>query len=364
MARKKILYLGHGGTVGMLQKVQPDGSIVLVEPKTDIEFREAVEPVLSAFSSQCEIVYEFVTGEDSADMLFDRWVYLTHRIKRAEEEGFDGVGMTHGTNTLAQTATALALALHGTDPDRRACSIPTGITGAQNTIYVVGGDGRLNLENLFRTVLAAIECGSSDVLVNFNDWVLLGSRTIKIHESSFRAMDSPAQPERAGFIDRRGVSLHERYLRLSNNTSFGGKVAPAWSDEIHKLTMDVGVNPNHIEAILRLGLFKAVILESYGGGSVCTKAAYNFLPLIKKCTEELGIPVFISTSFPGGSVGTSQDEIALATIEAGGIPCYDTNHVAVGVKVRWALANGICQTIDDFRKLMATSYAGEVTPPS
>lgn len=343
----------------MLPVIRADGSTILVSPTTDNDFRQAVAPSLEVFSNDVDITYEFVTGEDSSNILFDNWVGLVKRIEQAESEGYQGVAITHGTNTLAHTATALALALNGINPKQRACCLPVCISGAQNTIYVPGGDGRINLENIFRTLIAAIKCGGSDVLVNFHDWVMLGSRTIKVHESSFRAMDSPAQPQHVGIIDRRGVILYEHLL--NTKPIRGGHTAPAWSDQVLVLKADVGLNPKHIESILKLGQFKALIIESFGAGSVCTKGDYNLLPLINTITNKMKIPVFISSQFPGGSVGTSQDEIAVQTMEAGAIPCFDTTDIATSVKIRWALANDLCKTIDDFRTLMRTDYAGEVT---
>jgi L-asparaginase/Glu-tRNA(Gln) amidotransferase subunit D len=75
------------------------------------------------------------------------------------------------------------------------------------------------------------------------------------------------------------------------------------------------------------------------------------------------IPIFITTKFPGGSAISTHYEGGVEAIKAGGIPCFDHTDVAVDVKVRWLIGNAICQNIEDFRKAMKTSFAGEVTPP-
>ena len=74
-------------------------------------------------------------------------------------------------------------------------------------------------------------------------------------------------------------------------------------------------------------------------------------------------PIFLTTKFPGGKVTSSQYETGIEAIKAGAIACYDHTDVAVDEKVRWLIGNGICSTIEDFRKAMKTSYAGEVTQP-
>jgi L-asparaginase/Glu-tRNA(Gln) amidotransferase subunit D len=96
---------------------------------------------------------------------------------------------------------------------------------------------------------------------------------------------------------------------------------------------------------------------------VCSEGQYNLLPVIKQATEEYLVPIFITTKFAGGSAVATHYETGVAAIKAGGIPCYDHTDVAVDVKVRWLLGNGIAARIDDFRTAMKTSYAGEVTPP-
>ena len=111
------------------------------------------------------------------------WEKLIFRIKKAQDdEGYDAVAIAHGTDTLAYTSNALSLALHGKEPGKSGLKIPVCITGSQNPIYEPGGDGRFNLENLFRTLNKAIELGVADVIVNFWDKIYLGSRILKISE--------------------------------------------------------------------------------------------------------------------------------------------------------------------------------------
>ena len=159
-----------------------------------------------------DIIFEFVTAKDSTNMTPNDWEKLIFRIKKAQdEEGYNAVAIAHGTDTLTYTATALTLALHGKE-GKSGLRIPVCITGAQNPIYEPGGDGKFNLENLFRTLNTAIDLGVSDVLINFWDNVFLGCRTLKMSEKEFNAMDSPAFPK-VGTIDANGVDLNVNLLR-------------------------------------------------------------------------------------------------------------------------------------------------------
>ena len=142
MTKKRILFLYNGGTIGQIAEIRED-HIVLVSPKDGKQFKEACDPVIKDFKEKSEIDFELITTKDSTNMTPNDWEKLIFRIKKAQdEEKYDAVAIAHGTDTLAYTATALALALHGKNPQKSGLRIPVCITGAQNPIYQSGGDGR------------------------------------------------------------------------------------------------------------------------------------------------------------------------------------------------------------------------------
>ena len=96
---------------------------------------------------------------------------------------------------------------------------------------------------------------------------------------------------------------------------------------------------------------------------MCSEGQYNLLPVLRQASNEYMTPMFITTKFAGGSAVATHYEVGFEAIKAGGIPCFDHTDVAVDVKVRWLLGNGICSNINEFKTAMKTSFAGEVTPP-
>src|SRR2546430_1290008 len=64
---------------------------------------------------------------DSSDVGPDEWSGLAREVARAREEGWDGVVIVHGTDTMAFTAAALAFALEGLDR-------PVILTGSQRPL--------------------------------------------------------------------------------------------------------------------------------------------------------------------------------------------------------------------------------------
>ena len=166
-----------------------------------------------------------------------------------------------------------------------------------------------------------------------------------------------------GFIDSNGVHLDEELLRGKKESSKDILLAPKFGRGVVSFELSPGIDPNVVLGFITGGGVSAMILKSLGEGNVCSEGQYNMLPVIKQATQEYMVPIFITTKFPGGSATATHYEVGFEAIKAGGIPCYDHTDVAVDVKVRWLIGNGICSSIEDYKNAMKKSFAGEVTAP-
>lgn len=362
MKKKKLLFLFNGGTIGQVP-TEIDGKIISAPPKDAQIFKKAIDPIIEGFTERFEITYEVVTVKESSSMTPQDWERLIFRIKKAQdEEGFDAVGIAHGTDTLAYTATSIALALHGPVAGQSGLRIPVCITGAQNPVYQNGGDGRFNLENMLRTLDRAVEMEVADVLVNFWNRVLLGCRTVKMSERDFDAMQTPAVLD-AGTINSRGVIIFPERVHLKKNSLEKIQLAPKFGRGVITFELTPGLDPNLIMSFITGGGVSAMILKSLGEGNVCSEGAYNLIPVIKQATKDYMIPIFMASRFIGGNADSAIDASGMAAINAGAIACLDSTDIAIDVKVRWLAGNGLCSTIADYARAMKTSYCGEVTEP-
>ena len=362
MEKKKILFLFNGGTIGQVP-TEFNGKIVSAPPKDGSVFKKAVDPIIAKFTESFDITYEVITVKESSSMTPQDWERLIFRVKKAQdEEGFSGVGIAHGTDTLSYTATALSFALHGPIPGKSGLRIPVCITGAQNPIYQEGGDGKFNLENLFRTLDVAIDIGVADVLINFWNRILLGCRTVKVSERDFDAMQTPAIPD-AGIINSRGITIFPERVHLKKDSLEKINLAPKFGRGVISFELTPGLDPNLILGFITGGGVSAMILKSLGEGNVCSEGAYNLIPVIKQSTQDYMVPIFMASKFIGGNADSAVDASGAAAINAGAIACLDSTDVSIDVKVRWLAGNGICSTIDDFTRAMKTNYCGEVTEP-
>ncbi len=347
MKRKKILVISYGGTIVMVV----DAENKSVKPADDIS---EVLNLLPNLNSLADIDMHVLANKDSTNVTPDDWSKLAMFIFNKHDE-YDGFIVTHGTNTMAYTASALALALG------KGLKKPVVLTGAQLPLTVFGNDARFNFENSVKVCLAASEKNIAEVMIVFNDLVLRGDRTVKVSESSFRAFQSPAFHP-LGTITSTGIIFESDARQI--NADIALEIQPHFSANIVSIDLTPGQRPSLMEDIVQSGKCKGVILKSHGAGSVPTEGEYSFLPFIQKTVNTYKIPVVVSTKFLGGnSYKEVNDECAILALENGAIPGGDMTDVMTEVKLMWLLAQGVMSN-QDIGKALLTDYIGEVTPTS
>lgn len=318
-----------------------------VVPAQNIEEIFASVPKLR---ESADIAFKILSNVDSTNVTPNDWTRLAEFIADHMDK-YDGFVVTHGTNTMAYTASALALALG------RNFKKPIVITGSQLPLTVYGNDARFNLENAVKTAVIAAEKNIAEVMIVFYDMILRGARTVKVSESAFRAFESPSFSN-IGDIKSTGIHFNQ-YVMKRNDEKF--ELKAHFERGVLAVDLTPGQLPEIIEESLKSGKCKGLILKSHGAGSVPTVDQYSFLPLIKKSVEEYKIPVLVSTKFLGGNASKEiNDEPAVQAIEAGAIPTGDLTDVMTEVKLMWLLAQGYKET-KDLRELMVKDFVGEVT---
>jgi L-asparaginase len=182
-ARKKILLIYTGGTIGMIQR--KPGSPYIPFDFTGIrsEFPELEQ-------LGCDIsVISFDPPRDSSNIGPDTWVKIVHTI-RDHYDKVDGFVVLHGSDTMAYTGSALSFMLEGLGK-------PVILTGAQLPINEIRTDAKENLVTAIQ-IASHPEAPIREVGIYFEYNLFRANRTSKVHADKFSAFGSPNFPPAGG----------------------------------------------------------------------------------------------------------------------------------------------------------------------
>ena len=132
-----------------------------------------------------------ITGEqlaslDSKDMSDEVWLKLSRRVNELlAKEDVDGIVITHGTDTLEETAYFLNLTVQSKKP--------VVLTGAMRPATAISADGPMNLLNAVR-LAANPQAFDRGVLVCLNDQIDSARHVTKTHTTSLDTFKSPLGP--------------------------------------------------------------------------------------------------------------------------------------------------------------------------
>lgn len=166
---KQIVILATGGTIA---GAAPD-------PRQTAGYRAGALPIQSLMAALPDLAgLATVAGEqlyaiDSKDIAEEHWLMLARRVAAlAADRDVDGIVVTHGTDTLEETAYFLNLVVR-TDK-------PVVLVGAMRPATALSADGPMNLYAALRTA-AADEARRQGVLVVMNDQISAAREATKRH---------------------------------------------------------------------------------------------------------------------------------------------------------------------------------------
>jgi L-asparaginase len=192
----------------------------------------------------------------------------------------DGVVITHGTDTLEETAYLLDLTL--------ASDKPVVLVGAMRVISDIGWDGPANLLSAIR-VAASENARGLGVLVVLNDTVLAAAEATKTHTESFDAFQSPNFGP-LGVVDKGEVIIRRDSIGREHLDT--NEIA----EPVCLIKMAAGTESLLIDACVRAGA-KGIVVEGLGRGNVPPDCVASIRRAIS-----LGIPVVLTSRCLRGRV--------------------------------------------------------------
>ena len=272
---KKIIVLTTGGTIAMKYDEATGGLIPAVSGK---ELMAAV-PALKELDCEIE-VHEFSnvpSGHVTPQMMLD----LGKMINQLAKDGAaDGFVVTHGTDTLEETAYMLDLTV--------AEGIPVCVTGAMRGASETSPDGPGNILAAMQAVLTE-EAKDAGTLVVLDDEIHAAAEVTKTHSTSTRTFASPFWgPLGRVYID--GVDFRRRVYRQKKI------VTEKLEEKVYLLKIAAGMDALLFDCLIEKGA-KGIVVEALGCGNV---------PPAVKCgitaARKAGIVVVLATRVHGGRV--------------------------------------------------------------
>ena len=328
--KKRILMLTTGGTMA-----SEEGSEGLTPRLTG----EDLLALCPGIREKADVTVEPVLSIDSSNMQPEHWVLLARRI--ADTLGqYEGVVITHGTDTMAYTASALSFMLLG-------IRVPVVLTGSQYPALEPGSDAPRNLIQAFTVAMDARFAG---VYLVFCGRIIKGCRASKVDTVSIDAFRSVNVPEAALFSGKR-ISVYH-LDPLPPEQDFRISVCP----KVLLMKLIPGMDPSLFDYVADMNI-RAVVLECFGFGGVPI-AMRSLLGKLHNLGRQ-GIVSVGTSQCGGGYCSMSTYEVGRRALEQGVICAGDMTYEAIVAKLMW-----ICSFESDLGRiesLFLTNLCGELS---
>lgn len=326
----KVLVLFCGGTIIMEEAA--NGSLIAPDKNSAVKTLMNLEPNISKIA---DIDLEYIDNIDSANMEPHHWEKMAQVIFDNYDD-YDGFVITHGTNSMAYTSSALSFILEDLGK-------PVVLTGSQMPANIIETDARRNYINAVRVATQDI----AGVFVVFDEEIILGARASKVSESKLNGF----QTINWDLVGEIRIDIRFSIEVSHRNDDLELKLSKGFEENIAVLTLIPGTPVELVENILDSGV-KALVLAGYGPGDI----SYKYLDVIKKATK-MRVPVIVTTQCIEGSTLMGIYDVGQQALDAGAIQAYDMSIECITTKLMWALDKF---DYEDIAQIMHKSFVGEI----
>ncbi|MTW85889.1 asparaginase [Virgibacillus dakarensis] len=266
---KKILIIHTGGTISMLENKET-GEVITTNdhPLTD----------LADHYKTLANVDEIIAFKLPSPQITPKHMLELARLIDRNSSTYDGIVVTHGTDTLEETAYFLDLVVQ--------TEKPIILTGAMRSSNEIGSDGLYNLISSIRVAIEGNAAGKG-VLVVMNDEIHTANNVTKTSTSNVATFQSP-QYGPIGIITKDSIIFH--HTIIARETYPVSKI----TKNVFLLKAYAGMDGQLIEAV-RKTKPDGVVLEGLGQGNL----PKNTIPSIKTMIAKQIPVILVSRCYQG-----------------------------------------------------------------
>lgn len=310
---KKILVLHTGGTIAMKENqltggVSPD----VANPLMDAEIK---------IPKDVELFVEDIFNIPSPHILPEHMLELKQRIQLAAASGFFGIVITHGTDTLEETAFFLDTTIGNL--------LPIVLTGAMRSSNELGSDGLYNFESAIR-VASSDDALDKGVLVVMNDEIHSARYVTKTHTTNVSTFRTPTLGPIGLITKNRILFMQELLLSTHLDISSVDGLIPI-------VKAYAGMHGDFFDVLAQTKV-DGLVIEALGAGNLppqtigaLSKLLTQRVPivLVSRCFNGIAEPVY---SYAGG--GKELEDMGV-------IFCNSINSQKARLKLLIALNHGL-----------------------
>ncbi len=297
----------------------------------------------------CNLDTEKLFGVFSENMGPEEYLALAEKTGEAIRQGFDGIVIGHGTDTMHHTAAALSFMVQRPP-------VPIIMVGSQRSSDRPSSDAA---QNLINATWAAAHGPIAEVLVcmfgpTSDRYNLLhrGTRVRKMHSSyrsTFRTLgDIPLAMVEKGRI----TPLKDDFLPRRNDREV--EVKAAFEPKITLTYYYPGMQPDVIDSLVDCG-YRGIIMAGTGLGHVNRK----IYPALERA-RDAGVQVYMTLQTLWGFVQMHVYETGREILGLGVVPLENMLPEVAYIKLGWALGMHP-DNPEAARDLMTRAVAGETT---